>query len=488
MSANLRVAVVGGGVAGLSCAHALMEAAREGSRAVDVVVYEARDRLGGNIRTEHHGGFTIDAGPDSWIATKPDAAKLARSLQLGAELIGTQETNRRVYIAWDGALHLMPEGLVLGIPTDVRPIALTPLFSWDAKLRMALEPLIPPRQFLGDDDESVGDFMARRLGDQMTDRLVGPLLGGIFAGDPYAISVRAAFPQLVAAEEARGSLVRAMRASQRARAGEGGEGKARPSAFVSLRGGLGAFIDALAARVSAGARLRTSCAVRSVARAAEGSKFTLETAAGEVERFDHVALCGPMHASAAVARALDADLAASLDGLMGYTSTATVFFAFRHADVRHPLDASGYIVPRVLGRPLLAATWVSSKWEHRAPPGHVLMRAFLGGVGNEDILRHDDAELTQIALGELAAFTPFSAAPLFSRLYRFHRASPQPHVGHLGRVRRVREMAARWPGLHLAGSGFDGVGIPDCVRQGEAIARAILGPAQSRAAVQTSAP
>jgi oxygen-dependent protoporphyrinogen oxidase len=472
--ATTRVTVVGGGVTGLACAWQLVRRAEKAGRAIDVRVIEKSARLGGNIQTERKGGFVIDAGPDSWIATKPHAEQLARSVELGPHIIGTVETNRRVYIAHDGALHPMPEGLVLGIPTEIGPIVKTSLFTWDQKLRMGLEPLVPVRGYAGDEDESVGSFMARRLGDEMTERLVGPLLGGIFAGDAWQISVRAAFPQLVEAEKKYGSLVLAMRALRAARASKSSEGGAAPSAFHSLREGMGSLVDALAGKL--GDRVATGKAVRSVGRspAHEPHRWSVELESGAIARTDAVVLAGPAHASARMLAALDSELSDRLGSFLGYASSATVFFAFKRHDVAHALDATGFIVPRTLGRPLLAGTWVSSKWDHRAPAGHVLMRAFLGGVGHEHVLDRDDAELATLALSELRRLMSIPGEPLFTVVHRFIRASPQPHVGHLARLRGVREALAPYPGIYVAGSGFEGVGIPDCVKQAETIADAIL--------------
>ncbi len=472
-----RVVVVGGGVTGLACAHAIKTMAARERAPLAVVVLEGRARPGGNITTEHRGGFVLDGGPDSWLATKPQVEELARALSLSPEVMPTLETSRRVYIAWDGALHALPDGLMLGIPTEIAPMALTPLFSWDAKLRMALEPLVPPRRFLDDDDdESVAAFVGRRLGDEMNERLVGPLLGGIFAGDAASISVRAAFPQLVEAEAKYGSLVMAMRAAKRARMAaraEGGEGKTA-SVFHSLQGGLGTLIDALAQKL--GGDLRLLSPVQRVARTTddEGGRFVVELRDGELLRADDVVVAAPLRAAGRILEGVDTSIASRVAGLMGYVSSATVFFAFPRAAVEHDLDGSGFIVPRTLGRPLLAGTWVSSKWAHRAPAGHVLMRAFLGGAGREDVLALDDVRLADLALEELRRLMSIPGTPLFRRVFRFHEASPQPHVGHLGRVRRLREELATVPGLYVAASGLDGVGIPDCVKQANAIARTIL--------------
>jgi oxygen-dependent protoporphyrinogen oxidase len=460
------VVIVGGGVSGLAAAHAL----RRPAGTFDVTLLEASPSLGGNIRTVRRDGFVLDGGPDSWVATKPHASALAKTLELEPHFLGTRPENRRVYIAWDGILHPLPEGTVLGVPTEIMPIVKTPLFSWDAKLRMALEPFIPPRAWHGDEDESIGDFIVRRLGDEPAQRLAGPLLGGIFAGDARDLSVRAAFPQFVEAEERHGSLVRAMRALRAARrSSAGGEG----SAFVSLKGGLGELIDTLAAKLGESVRLRTSTAARSLDRLNGGAGYRVVLESGETLVADDVVLAAPLSATAKVARTLDPALGDAL-GVFHAASTATVFLAYRSSSIAHPLDATGFLVPRGMRSSILACTWVSSKWDHRAPEGTVLVRAFFGGATDEAVLERDDGELTVLARTELRALLGITAEPLFAHVFRFDGASPQPGVGHLARVRAAKQRLARWPGLYVAASGFEGSGIPDCIKFAQAAADAIV--------------
>ena len=456
------VVILGGGVTGLAVAHALIKAGEP----YDITLLERESQLGGNIRTVRQGGFVLDGGPDSWVATKPHATLLAKSLGLEPRFIPTIPENRRVYIGWNEHLHPLPEGMVLGVPTEILPMVKTPLFTWGAKFRMAFEPFVARRAWTEGEDESIGDFVTRRLGAQVTERLAGPLLGGIFAGDAHELSVVAAFPQFVEAEKKHGSLLRAMRALRAARRTGGGEG----SAFLSLQGGLGELIEALGAKVSAGARVRTGTAARKVERASAGYRVVLES--GEALEADDVVLALPIPVAAEVARTLDAPLGDAL-GAFTAASTATAFLAFPAPSIPRPLDAAGFLVPRSARRSILAATWVSSKWDHRAPEGSVLMRVFFGGATDEAILARDDAGLVALAREELKRWMGVEAAPLFTHVFRFHRASPQPRVGHLARVAAVKAKLARWPGLHVAGNGFEGSGIPDCVKFAEAVAAAI---------------
>jgi len=413
-----------------------------------------------------------DGGPDSWLATKPHATALARQLGLGDAIVGTNEATRRYYVAWAGQLHPVPEGLVLGVPTRLAPLIRTRLFSWRGKARMALEPLVPARRFVGDDDESIADFARRRLGLEAAERLVAPLLGGISAGDANDLSLVAAFPQLVAMEREHGSLVRGMRAAGRARAASSASGR-EASAFLSLEGGVGALVGALCEKLGGeGVTLRSGAEARTVTRAERG--WTVEIAGAPALSADSVLLAIPAHSAAPVLAALDDELGRGLRGLR-YASTATVFLAFRRADVADPLDGVGFVVPRALGRPILAGTWVSSKWARRAPDGHVLVRGFFGGAWGEDVLSLGDEALTRLARDELRAVMHLEAEPLWSRVFRFDRASPQMCVGHVVTMRAIRErLAHAAPGVELAGGGYDGVGISDCIRQGQDAGRRAL--------------
>jgi oxygen-dependent protoporphyrinogen oxidase len=469
----LRLAVVGGGIAGLAAAHAAVVRASEAGASIAVTLLESSARFGGNLLTEEADGFLLDAGPDSWVATKPHAAALARAVGLEADLIGTNEATRRYHVAFGGRLHPVPEGLVLGVPTRLLPLAGSRLFSWGGKLRMAFEPFVRARRFEGDDDESIADFAARRLGREAADRLVAPLLGGISAGDASELSVRALVPQLVAMERDHGSLVLGMRAAQKARAAS----RAPPSGFISLRRGVEALPRAVCADLARrGVSLRTGLAVQAIERAtdAQSPPWTIVAADGERVAADAVVLAVPGGAAARLLAAIEPVAAETLAQIQ-YGSTATVFVAYRREDILHPLDAVGFVVPRSLGMPILASTWVSSKWEGRAPAGHVLLRVFFGGAQGQGVLERSDAGLAELARSELRALMGIERAPLWSRVFRFERATAQMRVGHLARMRSVHERLARAaPALRIVGGGFDGVGIPDCIRQGQDAARALV--------------
>jgi oxygen-dependent protoporphyrinogen oxidase len=462
--AERRIVIVGGGITGLAAAHAATKRASELGRRIQVTVLERLPRFGGNVVTERVDGFLMDGGPDSWVTSKPYATALACELGLEKALVATDEANRSYYVAWGDRLYAVPEGLVLGVPTRLAPLARSRLFSWRGKVRMALEPFVRARPLDGDADESIAEFVERRLGREATERLVAPLLGGISAGDASEISIRATFPQLVAMERDHGSLVRGMWAAARVRKTMSRRG-AETSAFLSLEGGVGELVCSLVDWLrAAGVTLRTSSAARALAR---DESWTVHLETGERLGADAVLLAVPAHVAKSLVGGVHASLASVLASI-AHGSTATVFLAYRKVDIRHPLDGVGFVVPSSLGRPILAGTWVSSKWRGRAPEGHVLLRVFFGGPRGEGILGRDDQALGELARDELRAIMGLTAEPLWSRVFRFEATRAQMRVGHLATMRVLREELARaLPGVWVAGDGYDGAGIPDCIRQGQ---------------------
>lgn len=468
-----RVVIVGGGITGLTAAYRLLKKGADASGTpIAVTLLESRPRLGGNIQTERRDGFVIDGGPDAFVVTRPHATALCKELGLGDRLIGTSEKSRKVYIRKGGEQHLLPEGVVLGIPTRLGPLVRTPLFSWAGKARMGLDLVLPRRR--GGPDESVGSFMRRRLGREAVECLAEPLLGGIYAGDVETLSVRAAFPQLLDLEDKYGSLIRGTLA-QRAKHPQP-KGKAPGSVFYSLLGGMGELIETLARSVDKlGGNIRVGAAVEAITEDASAVDARYKVIVrGEVDPVlaDDVILCAPAYAAADMLDGIDRDLAARLRQIP-YVSTATVTIGFPRADVPHPLDASGLIIPRSEKRGVLAATFVSSKWVGRSPDDIALMRVFVGGYRDPGALAQSDEDLIALARRELEVLTGVRARPVVSRVFRYERGNAQPTIGHPERLARMRSLAEKHPGLHLAGAAFDGVGIPDCVRQAEEVAAKI---------------
>ena len=459
--------ILGGGLSGLVTAWSLLQRARQREAAATVTILERSQRPGGNLVTERVGDFLVDGGPDSWVASKPAAAALCRDLGLGDALIETVPENRRIYIAHGAQLARMPDGVVLGVPTKLGPMLGTPLLSWRAKARLLLDRTLawaPPKR--GSTDEALGAMVARHLGREVVSAFTEPLLAGIYAGDAWSLSAQSTFPALVDVASRGGSLMLNARDAVPRRF----PGQSPPSAFVSLRDGVGSLVDALLAALPPGT-VRTGTAGESVVR--EGGRYVVTTAEGERLSADRVVLAMPMHRAAKVLRALDGQLSSRLDA-PGWSSAATVFFAFPKGAVGRRLDATGFVVPRREGRRILASTWVSSKWPGRAPGGAVLMRAFVGGLGHEDRASLPESELVALCREELGSLMPITGEPLFTRVYRFLGTSPQPTVGHASRVAAIRDALKNHPGLVTIGAAYEGVGIPDVValarRTGERIA------------------
>jgi oxygen-dependent protoporphyrinogen oxidase len=443
------VLVLGGGIAGLAAAYELER------RHVDVRLLEATARAGGVILTERFDGWVVDAGPDSLLVQKPAGVALCRELGIADRLVSTLEP-RTAYVLRDGRLHEIPEGSFLGFPVRASALVKSSLFTWAGKLRMAAE-MVVPRSPDGA-DESIAGFVRRRFGAEAADYLAEPLLAGIHAGDAERLSVRALFPRLVHAEQQTGSVIRSFRALRMKPSAQG--------AFVSLPGGIGELVDTLVSALRPGA---IACSARATYLRREAT-YVVESAAGPF-RARAVVLAVPAYTAASLLRGLDSTLAGLCDGVP-YASTATVAFGYRRDQIGHPMRGSGFVVPRVERSPLLAATWVTSKWPGRAPPDCALVRAFVGGGRDPHRLDSSDGELVTIARRTLEDVLDISGAPLFERMFRWSRQTPQYEVGHLERLAAIEQRLPSLPGIFLTGSGFRSAGIPDCIADAREVATA----------------
>lgn len=472
-----RVVVIGGGIAGLVTAYTVHRERPDW----DVLLFEKSDRLGGNIRTDRHQGFLIDAGPDSFIRTKPEAFELCKELGIDGELIGTEEAARHVYIAHGGKLELLPGGMALAIPTRVEPLLRTPLLSRAAKLRILAEPVTRAGKSI--EDESIFEFFSRRIGPEGAARLAAPLLAGIYAGDASELSIRATFPQLVELEQKYGSLLKGLLVQELGRQARqvksvrlldiyrwlsrSGEARAA-SPFLSFENGMQTLVDALQ-RAIPESSIRLRAEVKTV-RPLEAGGFVVEVDREAISA-DALVVAAPAHAAASL---LEGSKIAGELARIRYESTATVFFALERSRVAHSLEGFGFIVPPGEGG-LLAGTWVSSKWRNRAPQGGVLVRAFVGGARDpRRALDSTDSEIVTFARSELERLMGPLGKMHFARVYRYRNASPQPVVGHLALLARIRALASETRGLHVVGAAYDGVGIPDCVRQARSAAHTVV--------------
>ncbi|PZS23545.1 MAG: protoporphyrinogen oxidase [Acidimicrobiales bacterium] len=466
------VAVVGGGITGLSAAWTLAGGAAR------VVLLEAADRPGGKVLTDEVGGQPVDVGPDAFLARVPDAVDLCRAVGLGDDLVAP--ATGRAFIWSRGRLRPLPKGLVLGVPTALRPLAQSGLLSPWGLLRAALDRVLPPTVAVG--DRSVGDLVASRLGREALDRVVDPLLGGIHAGDSRELSLATTAPQLESAAARSRSLMTALAAQGRNGQGgqnaQGGQGMAAASGpvFWSLASGLGTLVERLRVELSRrGVELRMGTAVQSLDRV--GDRWRVRTPGGAVDA-DAVVLAVPSPVAARLVAPHAAGAAAELEGI-DYASVVVTSLVYPNSGVRHPLDGSGFLVPRTEGRLMTACTWSSSKWPHLARPGRVLLRVSAGRWGDDRALAMGDGTLIDRLHTELAAALGLHARPLAVRVTRWPHAFPQYRVGHLERVARIEAGLAELPGLAVAGAAYRGVGLPACVSQGRRAAEAVL-PAVAR--------
>jgi oxygen-dependent protoporphyrinogen oxidase len=467
----LHIAIVGGGITGLAAAYYLTKKSRAAGVPLSYTLLEASPNLGGKIVSERAGGFLVEGGPDCFLTRKPWALSLCRELGLESDLLGTNEARRKVYVLNGGRLHPLPAGVMLIVPTQFLPFATSRLISIPGKLRMAMDLFIPPRR--EDGDETLASFVRRRLGDEALDKIAEPLLSGIHVSDPERLSLKSSFPRLMEVERKYGSLIRGMLAARRAMHQSSNGSRPRLPMFMSLRGGMQQLVDAVVARLEPTA-LRVNRPVETVRHTgASEPGYQVHLQGGEVLEADAVIMATPADVSGRLLQELDVGLAAEL-GRMRYVSTAVVSLGYRPQAGLPNLKGFGFIIPKSEDRLISACTWSSTKFDYRAPEGHSLVRCFMGGPANEAMAELDDAAMTQVVRQELADIMGLHAEPDVVRIYRWHKVNPQYDLGHLDRVAHMREHVAQHSGLFLAGSSYDGVGVPDCVRQGKEAAEGVL--------------
>ncbi len=470
-----RVVIVGGGISGLAAAHRLIEHNKHAARPVEVLLFEAGARLGGTIHTHCRNGFILEGGPDSFISEKPEAVELAKKIGLGAHLIETRDAHRRSFVVRGGRLHPTPEGFQLLAPSRFLPFVTSDIFSWTGKARMALDLILPRRAGAnGSDDETLAQFVRRRFGQEALERMAQPMVGGIYTADPERLSLRATMPRFLEMERTDRSLILAMWRAQRRQSAQVARGTsgARYSLFLSFDGGMQMLTDQLASLLPDGA-VRLNTKVESLNFNDESGRWNLHTAARGIIEANAVCLALPAHAAASLLRDVDAPLAGELGGIE-YASTATVNLAYRRADIPHPLDGFGFVVPFIERRTTLACTFSSVKFAGRAPDGYALLRAFVGGALQPETFALDEEALTRAVREDLRELLGIERLPLFALVEKWPRSMAQYHLGHIARVERIRQRLSNFPTLQLAGNAYGGAGVPDCIRGGEAAAEQLL--------------
>ena len=448
-----RIAVIGAGISGLSAAYRLAQIA---PKAV-VHTYDRRNRVGGVLTTMNRNGFQIEQSADNFITTVPWGVKLCKELGLGDHLVQTNPNYRRTYVVRKGRLHLLPDGFLMLAPTKLWPMATTPILSPFGKLRAGFELFVPSRK--NDGDESMADFIRRRLGREVFERLVEPLVSGVYAADMEKLSVMATLPRFREMERDHGSLIRAMQkqlaANRSANLSE--QSGARYSMFVTLRNGLSSLCDALAARLPEDS-LKLGCDVSILKKT--GESWTVNDS-----RYDAVILATETHAAAKLLAASHLELSEKL-AAVPHEGTAIATFAFDTVQLKQVVRGMGFVVPKIEKSPILAGSFSSFKYEHRAPDGNILIRVFAGGARAPEFAEMPEERLVPILLAELKRVVRIDGDPLFSTVAHWPRTMPQYHVGHRELIRDIETLCAADPTLALAGNSFHGVGIPNCIKSG----------------------
>ena len=456
-----KVAIIGGGITGLAAAYRLRQIAPD----LDVILLEATPHLGGKIGTERFDGFVLEWGPDCFLSRKPRGIGLCRELGIADRLVGRDPGHAKTFVLRHGRLHPLPEGLTGLIPTNLEALEKSTLLSQAARERLAQEPDIPPKP--AGEDEPVASFVARRLGQEVLENLVEPLMAGIYAGQANQLSLAATFPQLRQLELQHGSLLKGL-AHQQPPANQTVE-----APFVSFPDGMQTLVKALAASLE-GVQIWRETAVTAIEKIVSGYQLTVASKKLPVEAVDVAAVIGttPAYVGSKLLAEVDGELS-SLLAQIPYASTALVNLAFEETAVPG-LDGYGYVIPQVEGRDALACTWSSRKWENRAPAGKMLLRVYIGRYEQADITQYTDERLLAIAQTEILETLGIYAPPLFHRIIRYPQAMPQYNLGHLDLLAQMEERLLDQPGLFLAGAAFNGVGIPDCIASGEKAAEAAV--------------
>ncbi len=487
-----RVAVIGGGTSGLAAAYTPARARQAGAPLEEFLI-EAGPKLGGVVHTENIDGFVVEAGPDSFLAEKPQAAAMARELGLGGDLIGSNDHARRTYILHHGRLLPLPDGLMFLVPTRIWPMVTTSLLPFSTKLAAVREWFASPPN--GErEDESVASFVRRHYGEAMVENIADPLLAGVYGGDSAALSVRSVLPRFWEMERKYGSLTRATLKSMRERRAKassttpdstpwapGDSSSGKLPLFMTLKGGLEQLTERLASHLDK-SRVLVQHPVRALEFSPGGPagatdscsrRFLITLEGGKTLDADAIVLAVPAHVAAGLLPSLDHRLSELLEGIP-YSSSMTVSMGF-DATARATLPAGfGFLVPRKENRRMLACTFVHAKFDHRVPDGKAMLRCFLGGARDPEVLNLHDDEVTAIVRKELREILNFTAEPLFCRIHRWRASMAQYPVGHSGRIHAIEERLQDLPGLYLAGNAYSGIGISDCIRTGKTAAEKAL--------------
>ncbi len=458
--AEEQIAVIGGGITGLAASYELQKKIQSGNLDAQFTLYEGSGRLGGVIRTDYTNGFVIEQGPDSFLTRKRSMYNLTVELGLEKELVTNQSG---AYILHESGLQRMPEGAVMGIPTKLRPFLTTGLFSMKGKIRAGMD-LFLPRGKAGQEDQSVGDFFRRRLGNEVVDHLIEPLLSGIYAGRIDNLSLQATFPQFQEIENKHRSLILGMRNVSGSKTPQEpvflGEMKKPANMFLTLRGGLQSLVDRLEKELDEKAVMKNKKLIR-IEKEGKGIRLHFED--GSDAYADKVLLTTRHHEAYELFKEMDF---MEPMGKVPSTSVATVALAYDSSAMTKPLNGTGFVIPKKAGYTITACTWTHHKWEHTAPEGKALLRAYVGRAGEEEIVSKSDKEIVEAVRRDLKEIMGIEAEPELHLVTRWRNAMPQYEVGHRERLQAIeKKLAAEYPAVKLLGASYRGIGLPDCIDQ-----------------------
>ena len=466
--------IIGGGIAGLATAFYLERRSREKGVPIELLIVEKEGRIGGKIVTREEDGFVVEGGPDSFINQKPHGLQLCRDLNIMEDLLPSNDSTYRTRLLQKGRLLPYPDGFRLAVPTKIWPFIKSPLLSPFGKIRMGFDLLLPPRK--SQNDESLSRFIQRRIGREALEKIAGPIMSGIFVSDPDRMSVQSTFPMFVELERRYGSLTRGIIKARKAMANHSGKDTPSSSVFTSLQRGMGSLVKALSARL--GPVIRTECMVSGIQRTPAGWRVKTDSLRRGVELIDakHIVLAIPAFEAAVLLESVEPGLASTLRSIRS-VSSAVVNLAYPDSALTACPGGGGFgfVVPRAESSRILALTWSCRKFNGRSPLGHQLIRVFIGGSRHEETALLPEADILTVVREELARTLGITAVPERTWTWTWPSGNPQFDVGHLDRVHEMERMAGSLPGLHLAGSAYRGLGIPDCTRSGMAAADAILG-------------
>lgn len=466
---NKKVVIVGGGITGLSAAFYMQKEAREKGLPLDVILVEASNRLGGKIQTVRRNGFIIERGPDSFLIRKKSMGILAQDLGIEGELV--KNATGQAYVLVGGELHPIPGGSVMGIPTEIGPFLKTGLFSLSGKLRAAGDFVLPRSNIKG--DQSLGGFFRRRFGGEIVENLIEPLLSGVYAGDIDHMSLESTFPQFYAVEKKHRSLILGMKkTTPKQLPQKDGHGAKKEGVFHTFRNGLETIVEAIEQQLEPGSVMKGVRIDAIEAPGMVGEKTILEMNDGRKIEADTVILTTghEMAGRLFAPHGLLQDLRE-----IPTTSVATVALAFPEEHVVQDKEGTGFLVSRSSDYSITACTWTHRKWPTTTPAGKVLIRAFVGRVGDEAIVDLPDAEIEKIVLDDLGRVMNITGKPDFTVITRWKKDRPQYRVGHKQRIAAARaELESKFPQVKLAGASYNGVGLPDCIDQGRAAVKEVL--------------